>query len=237
MIRTAIAVAALFAATTPLQAQQIAGGEITLGYSSFTGDLSDANASLIQTSAEVDFSRNLGMQVDLSRTHFNEYDFNGTSYVFHGLYHLSETSTAGLFFGNETIDGEDSNFFGLEAGTEYRALAVEGYYAKPTASSVNGYTVYGVFGKVAIDDSFDITARYDSIDSGMDLSASRLSLGAQVKLGGGFALYAETGNASFNTSSGDLGETFYGIGATYRFGTARGATFRNRNVSQLIPGL
>lgn len=219
---------------------EFTGGDVALTYSAFSDD-SDYSALSFEGSLEAAFNRDFGMQVDLSNYVFDQADETASNLTLHGLYHLDPSMSAGLFYGIESVDGGDLEFYGIEFGQELAQVDFEGYISHGDESG-SSVTLVGIEVEYKISDLFSIGAGYDyadfeygvSIDNAvarvrytptaqMSLYGEVGSLGAELDLGGG------------SRTSGS--QTYVGIGMEYAFGATRGATFGERGFYQMIPGL
>jgi hypothetical protein len=228
----ALTVAFLLAASSA-QAFEVTGGSIALGYSGFTDNLlSDVDKTTLGGQIEVGFSRDFSMQADLGFMNYGFSDFDAHNFGLHGIYHLSDTTSLGGFVGRDTIESEDLSIYGVEVGHQAGPLGLEAYLSIADAGVEDG-TVYGLRAAYGITDSTEIGLRYDHINID-GLGASRLSVAGEFALSSGFAVTGEIGSADIDDSGS---EGFFAIGAKFNFGANRGATFNQRSVLDLLPGL
>ncbi len=234
LTRTALA-AALLCAPAISQAAEVTGGEISLGYSAMTED-SDFNTTSLEGALELGFTQTIAAQLDLGYHKYGLVDDHATNVTLHGIYHFSDTTSTGLFYGRESVDGSDADFYGIEAGHEYEDFDVEGYVGYGKESGISA-TVVGLSGAYAFNDSVSLGMSFDNVDFQGGLSARRFGVKGSYDFGTGAAAYAEVGEARLDVGGLSISDTFVGIGATFAFGADRGATFGKRGLAHLVPGL
>jgi hypothetical protein len=231
-----VAVAALL--PTVSSAFEFTGGNVELSYSFLTEE-SDLNRVDLGGSVEFAFTRNIGMQADLGFTEFGASGLSLTSFGLHGIYHASESTSVGVFLGQERaeIDGASGNdsFLGVEVGYEVQAFDLEAYYAKADTDLSDG-SVAGASGSYALGDAFSVGLALDRLDAD-DVSVTALTVRGDYAVTPATRLFAEVGNAAFDgDAAGTVDSAFVGLGATINFGAARGATFERRSLLGTIPG-
>lgn len=245
----ALSAVAIVATSLPLSAQQFVGGEASLGYSTFTGD-TEGDAINLTGSVEFAFTREIGVQADLSYTNFGELgslDGSGadaSSIALHLIYNVSDASSVGLFYGFESDSYErgavttedDTSYVGIEVGYEVGDIAFEMYYAKPLDEIIDNASFYGISGAYALNDAFAITADADRLTTDDLADLTSIAVGVDYDVMPNIVLNAEVGTASIDTGTTESDGTFIGLGATFSFGADRGATFENRGLSTVIPG-
>lgn len=223
----------LLAAAPAAQAFEITGGSVELGYSGFTGNLlKKLDKTTLSGQMEIGFSQAFSVQADLGFMVFGFNDENARNFGLHSIYHVSDTTSLGMYFGQDRILGGSLSITGVEVGHQAGMVGLEGYltYAK---DSVEDGLVFGGSAGLDLSDSAGIGLRYDRADvDGTDFS--RLALTGEYTLASGLALTGELGSADIADSGS---EPFFGIGARMTFGANRGATFGNRSVLNLLPGL
>ncbi len=245
----ALSAVALATVAAPAFAQSFVGGEVSLGYSTFTGDV-DGDALNLSASAELAITRDFGIQADLGYTDFGDIgaaDGTGAdanSVALHVIYNLSDSASAGLFFGYESgtfDDGtteteDDTTFVGVELGYEVGAVNFEFYYAKPLDEIIDNASFYGISGAYDINGAFAVTAGADRLTTDDFVDLTTVAIGAEYAVLPYITLGAEIGSASIDTGASSDSETFVGLGATFTFGAERGATFDSRGLAQMVPG-
>lgn len=228
--------AALFAcAMGPAHAVEVTGADITLGYSAFTED-NDFNASALEGSLEVGFNKQFGVQLDLGYHKFGAIDDDATTATLHGIYHVDDATSLGLFYGRDSALGGNIDFYGIEAGHEYDRFDVEGYVAHGEESGFSG-TVVGLSGAYAATDSFKLGLSLDNADFDGGVTVRRVGVKGAYDFGTAASVYAEIGSLNGKVGGFSDSETFVGVGASFSFGADRGATFGQRGLAHLIPGL
>lgn len=216
--------------TSAAQAFEVTGGSVDLGFSAFTDDF-DANKTTLGGALEFGIVRAVSVQADLGLTQFGLTEVDNTNFGLHGIYHLGEATSGGLYLGRDRVEGADIDLYGLEIGHQQGQFTAEGYLGHAEAAGGSG-TLLGLRGGYALSDSATLGARYDNVNlEGYDIS--RLSLTGEYAMTDGFALNAEVG--SFD-AEGVGSEMFLGLGVKASFGAKRGATFERRSLVDLIPG-
>lgn len=223
----------LLLAAAPAQAFEITGGSVELGYSGFTGNLlKKLDKTTLAGRIEVGFSPAFSMQADLGFMNFGFSDEEAHNIGLHGIYHASDITSLGMYLGQDRLDGDSLSIAGVEVGHQAGALGLEGYLTYAKDSTEDGI-VFGARADWDFSDVAGIGLRYDSADLG-GADVSRVALTGQYTLTSGLTLTGELGSAEI---AGSGSEPFFGIGAKMTFGAERGATFADRSVLNLLPGL
>ncbi|MFT4150169.1 MAG: hypothetical protein QM656_08230 [Paracoccaceae bacterium] len=214
------------------QAVEVTGGSVALEYSGLIdSDTNDVNKATAKGSIEFGFDRAFSVQGDMAFTKFGLIDDSGNSLGLHAIWHLSDATSAGLYVGREEIDGH-SNFYGLEMGHGFDRFAGEGYLGRVEDGDDHG-TAFGLRGDYSISDMMKVGMRFDTLNiEGTDLS--RLSLTGEMALADNFTLTGEVGSADYDSGGS---QTFVGVGVKMNFGATRGATFQQRGILEMAPGL
>lgn len=237
----AASVSSIVAAMNPAMAQEFTGGEIGVEYSAFTQQVlgETLDRVTLDASGEIGFSRSFGVQGDLSYHRFGATDEDAFNFTLHTVYHASEQASLGLFLGNESIAGLDSNFYGIEGGIEHGISSFEVYYAEIEELNFADANIAGIRSEFDIGNDFGVGVDYDTLQADGPGSVSRLTVSGSYHAGRGTNLYAEIGSAHLNNTGigPDVSETFVGLGMEFTFGANRGSTFGNRSLADLIPGL
>ncbi|MFE3838115.1 porin [Pseudogemmobacter sonorensis] len=211
---------------------EVVGGSVAIGYSAFTEE-TDVNKLNFGGQLEFGLSREFSLQGDVNLSKFGLTDIDNRSIGLHGIYHLSSETSLGAFIGTDRVEGANVDFYGIEAGHQFGQFGLEGYLSRADLEGVADGTVIGLKGEYAITPAALVGVRFDNINvDGYD--ASRLSLTGQYAFTEGFAVTGELGNADIDTYGS---ETFFGLGVKVSFGAKRGATFDQRSVVDLLPGL
>ncbi|MGL5012193.1 MAG: porin [Paracoccaceae bacterium] len=217
---------------------EFTGGNVELSYSLLTED-SDLDRLDLGGSLEFGITRNFAVQADLAFTEFGASGLSLTSFGLHGIYHASESTSVGLFLGQEQAESggtsANENFIGVEVGYEVQAFDIEAYYAKADSDLTDG-SVAGASGSYAINDAFSVGLALDRLDADAT-SVTALTLRGGYAVTPATQLFAEVGNASIDgAAAGSVDSAFISLGATVNFGAERGATFERRSLLGTIPG-
>lgn len=223
---------------TPSVAVELTGGSVGLSYSAFADD-TDFDRLSLEGSAEFAFDRNVSGQFDVGLDRFGLSDLEALTLGLHGIYHVNETTSLGIFYSKEDVDafgiGTDIELFGLEAGHEVGQTDVEGYFARGEAEGANG-TLLGVKGRYEMNSGLGIGGRFDYVDiDGME--AGKLTMRLDRDVSANVNLYVEVGSAKARAFGITESEPFVGLGGKIVFGADRGATFERRGLSKVLPGL
>ncbi|MFT7058396.1 MAG: hypothetical protein ACJASV_000896 [Pseudorhodobacter sp.] len=232
-----VLLAAAAATFSPLIAHaEITGGQLTLSHSAFTDD-TDLSKTSLEGSMEFGFNRDVSIQGDLSFSQFNTSDLDITNIAAHGIYHLNETTSLGLFLARDEVSDGSADFVGLEAGHEAGALDLEGYLAIGDNEGTDG-TIIGISGRHAMSDTVGFGASLDHGNFDNVLEVTRYSIDADYSFTPTTSLSAELGYTNFSVSTlGSATEPYVKLGATIKFGAKRGSTFGKRSITNLLPGL
>lgn len=215
-------------------AVEVTGGSIGLSYSGFTDDL-DVNRLGLEGSVELGWTQNWSTQLDLA---FNRFDASGAdtnSLGVHTIYHLNEATSFGLFYTLENGDGDDVDIVGLEAGHEFGTWDVEGFFGKADSAGAGSANIFGLMGRTELQNGYGFAAEYQSVDVG-GIDIERVSVRVDRDLNPSTNLFVAVGMARVSAGAVSGSEPFVGFGGSYRFGAERGATFKVRNVSRILPG-
>ena len=230
-----VAAASLALMAAPASAFEVTGGELELTYSAFEED-SDFSRTSLEGSLEAAFSRSVAAQVDLGGYKFNFVDDEATNATVHAIYHANDAASFGIFYGQDSLDGESTDFYGLEAGHEFEGVDIEAYVATGEEADVDG-TVIGINGVIALNDRFDIGASYDTADFDGDVSLNRFAVTGTAHVTDNMGVFAEVGSLEGEVAGLSDSELFFGVGAEVTFGAKRGSTFGQRGLAHLVPGL
>ncbi len=230
IISTAIAVAL----SAGMASAQEVKGDITLGYSAFTAETS-ANRISAEGSLEFGVSERASVQLDLGLYGFGATNTNGTNLVLHGIFDVNPQGSAGLFLGLDEIDGDSTDFYGLEYGQSFGTGGIEAYVARGKDAGVTG-TVIGVEGEFAVTDSFGLGLKLDNADFNGVVDLTRFGVKGIYALGQGSSVYAEVGSVRADAFGLSGSEGFVGVGLSIGLGGDE-ATFGRRGLLNLVPGL
>ena len=226
------AVLAALAAAGAASAQEFKGAELSAEILMFDeGD--DAMSNNYQGSLEFGVYGPFGAAADLSFYDFENGD-GASNFTLHGIYDGFSMGTVGLFYARESVDGDNADLYGIEAGSTYGSFNGEAYLGFGS-DEVEDFVAYG------FDGSYDVTNSISVLASGggVDLEnggISRLSVGGEYRFGDtGPALYAEIGRLGVDDGGGSEGSsTFLGLGARIAIGPNRGTTFESRGALELL---
>ena len=226
--------AALALGATAAQAVEVTGGSVGLSYSAFA-DETDFNRLGLEGSMELGFSRNLGLQIDTAYHDFDFFDINSTLLGLHGIYHVNDATSLGVFYTREESEGEEADIFGLEAGYEVQEWEFEGYIANIDTDAGDA-TLGGIKARYEMVEGFGLTGSYDrGEEDGGDVSRFAIRLDRDVSANTN--LFLEVGSAKAEVGGFSNSEPFVGLGGKINFGADRGTTFDQRGTARLIPGL
>lgn len=229
---------AILATSAQAEYARVTGGSVELRYSSFDKEVAGetVDRSSVGGSVELGFNRNFAAQLDLFSHEYGASDLSGTSAALHGIYHLNGLTSLGLFAGQESIEDETVDFYGVEAGFEFARGDAEAYFMMGDYEGYEG-NIYGVSGQYEIMRWLSLTAAVDIGDFDGGVVLERRMIGVEADLGN-FALTADLGNGDAELDGLASGsEGFLALGARFDFGAERGATFDPRGLGLLVPGL
>lgn len=231
MFHKAAIAATLFVVASPLSAQGITGGTIGVEVDA-QSDLSDIGGTTYFGGIEYGINRDFSIAADLSSYSFDSISNDVTSATVHGIYHLSDSASVGLFLGQDRNDGATADVYGIEGGTEFMGGTVEGFVGMVDGAS--DATIFGIDGNYDWSDAISFTgsAAFGNYDDG---NSSKFSVGASYTIANGPDLYAEIGSATAEAGGVSDSDTFIGIGARINFGAARGTTFDQRSLFEILP--
>lgn len=223
----------------PAFAVELTGGDISLGYSAFTEE-SDLSRFAIEGSVELGINRAFSLQFDLSHYEFGLVNDGVTSGAIHAIYHFSDSTSAGLFYGREGASGTSIDYYGAEVGHDFGALDLEAYIGFGNESGVSA-TAFGMAADYQINERFAIGATYDRVEFEGDVHIFNSAIRASYEPVENMSVYGEVGSAGVGATvfgvTADLSSTYVGLGVEYAFGAKRGATFGERGLTRLLPGL
>jgi hypothetical protein len=229
----AAAVLAVAAGTAQAQSFGFTGGEISaeaLAYS----DGGDIGSTAYSGALEFGITRNISVAVDLGFYGLQTLDLQADTATIHGIYQMSDSVSLGAFYGRDTLEGDEATVIGLEGGTEFAGVAVEGYFARLDGAGDNA-TLLGVSGEYGFSDSMAALGSFNIADLG-DASSNRLAIGGQYTIASGPDLWAEIGTMKIDDGATVSNDMFISIGARIEFGAARGTTFGRRSLFETGTG-
>ena len=223
----AAAILAVAASTAQAQSFGFTGGEISaeaLAYS----DGGDIGSTAYSGALEFGITRQFSVAVDLGFYGLQTLDLQADTATVHGIYQFSDTVSLGVFYGQDRQDDNEATVIGLEGGTEFAGVAVEGYFAQLDGTGDNA-TLIGVSGEYGFSDSITALGSFHIADLG-DASSNRLAVGGQYTIASGPDLWAEIGTLKVDDGATASNDTFISIGARIEFGAERGTTFGRRSL-------
>ncbi|MEY1555585.1 porin [Yoonia sp. R2331] len=230
--KAVIAAAVLAVVSTPVAAQSLSG-QLGIEYSAPT-DGTDFGGTTYSGGLEYSINRQFAVGVDVSGYKLDNIDTSLSSATLHGIYHISDSATAGVFFGRDWIEDANSDVYGIEGGTEFMGGTVGGYIGRAD-DGTDTVNLFGLDGAYGLSNGFSVIAEYDRASEG-DVSLSQAAIGAQYDLSAGPSVYAKLGNVSGEAGGTSADQTFITIGAEVAFGANRGTTFDQRSLFEILPG-
>ncbi|SDY49143.1 hypothetical protein SAMN05444004_101567 [Jannaschia faecimaris] len=223
---------------SPAAAVELNGGDFNLEYSWFDQDIGDTTVDTFSFdgSVEVGFSHNLAAQLDLGRYKFGFINETGTNGALHAIYNLNESTALGAFYSVDEIFSESTDFYGIEAVYDTDQFELEAYIGRGEDAGVDG-SVYGVLGAFSITESIDITGSAENASFDGDVDFSKYAIGMRFFATPKVAFTTSIGSFEANAFGLSGSETFFSVGAEFKFGQNEGATFGKRGLLTLIPGL
>ncbi|NUH66206.1 hypothetical protein HTT03_13005 [Sulfitobacter sp. S0837] len=226
--------AALTLGAGTAQAIEVTGGSVGLSYSAFADD-TDFNRWGLEGAMELGFTRDFSMQIDAAYHDFDWTDIDSTLLGLHGIYHMNDATSFGVFFTREDAEGAEADILGVELGHEVQDWEFEGYLADVDTDAGDA-TLGGVLARYEMSEGFGLTGSYDRGEAdGNDLSRFAIRLDRDVSMTTN--LFVEVGSAKADVAGARGSEPFVGLGGTMNFGADRGTTFNQRGLARLIPGL
>ncbi|MBB3993681.1 hypothetical protein GGR95_001312 [Sulfitobacter undariae] len=228
------AIGAGLLSATSASAVEITGGSLKLSYSTFASE-TDLSRLGIEGSTELAFTQKFSMQLDLGYQNMGESDLDGSAIGVHAIYHLDNATSLGGFYTREKVNGASLDLYGVEAGYETGQWDFEGNLGR-TSTDGDDATIFGASARYEFANQLGLTGSYDTVDMGMfDISRATIALDRNVS--DNVNLFLEVGSAKFSADGLSASEPFVGIGGKIAFGAERGATFDQRGILRLLPGL
>lgn len=231
-----IAAALLALAPTVSNAADLKGGSVELGYSDLVNN--DFYFALgkrsITGSAEVGFGPAFSVQGDLAYANFGNgagFDIDSNNVALHTIYHPNEATALGVFFGRDTINGEGTNYHGVEVGHSIGAFWGEAYFTRVKEPSTKG-DLYGVSGRYTLNDHIEFKADLANFNVSF-LNTNRASFGMDYRVNDALTLNGTVGHLDMGYGGSS---DFISIGAKFTFGPNKGATFQQRDLLHYLPG-
>ena len=214
-----LSAAAMIAAASPLMAQQFTGGELGFEYNQLLDD-GDIDGTNYYAGAEMGFTRDVSVGVNIVNLDFSGEDTRAT---LHGIYHLNEMSSVGLFVAG---GDSDTKSYGIEGGMELFGGDIGGYIGQ-ISNDDDEALIVGLSSNTPIGAGFTFFTDFDIVaDDAVAVSTNEI--GVEYTIAGGPDLFAQVGRIDLDTTAGDGSTDYIGVGARIEFGAARGTTFEGR---------
>lgn len=233
--RAALAAAVVLLCAPAAMAQQVTGGSLTLSHSAFTED-TDVSKTTLHGSVELGLSRDFALQFDLGANRLNDARETTTNVVVHGIYHLNQNTSAGLFAGMDRGAGESLNFIGFEFGHLAGKTGFEAYAARGEEQGVSG-TILGLSTRYAATEQLGVGVSLDQFDVGVG-NATRYSVNGDYDIVSNVKVFGEIGvlRGSVPLAGVSGSESYVKVGGKVTFGAKRGTTFGQRSLLNMLPG-
>ena len=225
-------------AALPAAAQQLAGGQVDLGFTTY--DDLDTDAFTGRLSGELAVSKTISLQADLFGASdggdFSDERFSGGGFTLHSLSHVSPTSSVGGFMTIERNEGgENILSYGVEAGGNFGNVGTEIWFAL----SDNDDDFDGGFGGLDIRVPVGmaaVTGNFEHYNFDDVIEVSKLGIGLEYDAAQGLTIGGRvervdltlTDPTGLFTLEGD--DVAVSVGATYRFGKRPGTVFGRRSL-------
>ena len=230
--KTAITAAVLALLTQPAFAQGITGGQLGIQYETPL-DGSDFGGTSYNAAIEYAITRQFSVSADYSSYSTDAFTTNPSSLTLHGIFHMDDNASFGVFVGQDSRSGDEAELYGLEGGTEFMGGEVAGYAAMINGDSDG--TMFGVDGVYGWRDGISFIGNAGVV-SVNDKSVRRFAIGGTYAMTEGPELYGEIGSLTADDSGVSDSQTFIGLGARINFGAQRGTTFQERSVFEVLSG-
>lgn len=222
---------------------EFAGADFAGGYSAFFDQVNGETLSRTsgEASLELTLGNRFGAQLDIGVQKFeqisDDIEDNSISSTIHGLYYLNDATTLGAFYGKETL--EKAEYLGVEAVYYGDRFDAEAYFGLGAVQDFDGsLEILGLRGAYGLGNSFDLIGSYSlaAFDDVVDLSL--YEIGLEYKYSDHIRVSASYGRSNIAIENTETNvDDYFALEAEYSLGSARGATFGERGVLNLIPGL
>ena len=201
-------------------AQEFVGGTLGLEYTSFDG------ADATSYTGEVEFAINRQFGVELNWNGASSDGETASRATLHGIYHMSNTSSVGAFYGQSVGGDVDASFYGIEGGTLLGGFSVGGYIGREDIDGTDA-TTFGLNAEVPVYNAFELYFDSDLafVD---DVWAGTSEIGVQYNMSNGPEFFAHFGSLTASDGTTTASEDYIGVGARINFGAKRGTTFEGR---------
>lgn len=221
VVKSVVTALIALASVSPVIAQEFSGGEIGLEYNAFTND-SDINGASYSGGVEFSFGREYAIAITAENVGFGG-DNTPNNVTLHGIYHMNQGASVGLFYSQNENDVEG---YGLQGGTNFGGTDVGGYIGQKSFSG-ESVVVLGLESRTPYNEQITFFTDFDVVGD-EDVAGSTSEVGVTYLFDAGPEAYVQVGRASAFTDFGSDSETYIGVGAKISFGAARGTTFDTR---------
>ena len=217
--------AAIAAAIAPTLASafEIGGGSVEYSYRDGQFD----SQQQVSGSAAFSFGNAFGAQVGLKHAFYEDGTVSNGGEA-HLTYGFGSGLTAGAFYGVETFDDDDYQYYGAEVAFVTGSFSTEASISRYDGQSYEA-TDFTVDSKYTIGDQLGLLAGYHTVNDGSG-STNYLYVGGSYSFVPSFAVKATYGRLDYASGSDDAVAT---LGLVYNFGG--GATFSQRSYTEILP--
>ena len=234
-VRTSAACALILCATQA-PAVELTGGSLTFAYSAFVDETSFDRTD-IRGQTEFGFSRGFSTQLDIAAYRFGQIDRTGTNVTVHAIYHVSDATSLGAFFSRDDVLDGHADLYGLQAGFDFSDdLAGEAYLSTGDNEGVDG-NLLGFDLGYQLNERVGLNLGLDHADFDFGADLTRISVGAEYATGEAGRVFAEIGSLRAEAFELSGSDEYIGLGYRIDFGAERGATFGERGLLRMLPGL
>lgn len=223
---------------TPVMAVELKGGTVGLSYSAFTQD-KDHNRFSFDGGVELAFNHSISGQFDLGRDKFGMADMVSSTVGLHGIFHVSDATSFGVFYTAESVDtnkgSTNVDIYGIEFGRAIGRADLESYIGLGDTGKADG-TVLGLSARYELANGIGLGGSFDYVDV-KGLEAGKLAVRFDNDVTKNLNLYVEVGSAKARAFGVAESEPYVGLGGKLLFGADKGATFDRRGLSRVLPGL
>ena len=224
-MKLGIYAAAIVASTNPTLAAAFEFGGASLEYSYRDAEFNSQQQ--LSGSAAFSFGNAFGAEVGLKHAIYDNGLISNGGEV-HLTYGFGGGFTLGVFYGGETFDTDNYQYYGTEAAFVTGSFAAQTSISRYHGDSYDA-TNFTLDGEYSFGDQFGVLAGYHNVNDATD-STNYLFAGASYSFAPSFAVKATYGRLDYNSGTDDTVAT---LGLTYNFGG--GATFNQRTYTEILP--
>jgi hypothetical protein len=206
---------------SPTIAQEFSGGELGVEFNAFADD-TDVNGTSYSGGVEFSFGREYAIAVTAENFGFGG-ESTTNNVTLHGIYHLNQGASLGLFYSQNENNIEG---YGFEGGTNFGGTDIGGYIGQKSFDGED-VVIAGLESRTPINSQITFFTDFDIVGDD-DVAGSTSELGVSYLFDAGPEAYVQVGSASAFTDFGSASEAYIGVGAKISFGAARGTTFDTR---------